>query len=54
MYLIGSILTNCCYRYDDFCVMKIEYIMYNVHDFSVLHNNAALPFICEGLYFIHM
>ena len=27
--------------YDNFCVTKIKYIMYNVQDYSVLYNNAV-------------
>ena len=27
--------------YDNFCITKIKYIMYNVQDYSVLYNNAV-------------
>ena len=36
------------YTYDNFCVTKIKYIMYNVQDSSVFYNDAVRQVICEG------
>ena len=41
------------HRYDNFCVKKIKYIMYDVQDHSVLFNNADRPIICESGHFTH-
>ena len=35
-------------------VMKIKYIMYNVQDYSILHNNDVYPVIYEGWHFTYM
>ena len=40
--------------YENFCVAKIKYIMYNVQDYSILYNNAVRSVICEGWYFLRM
>jgi len=34
---INSLEYNYYYAYDNFCVMKIKYIMYNNQDYSVLY-----------------
>jgi len=40
--------------YENFCIAKIKYIMYNVQDYSVLYKNSVLLVICEGWYFLRM
>ena len=34
--------------------MKIKYIMYNVHDYSVLYDNVVQSVIGEGRHFTHL
>ena len=42
----GSPLFN---TYDNFCVKKIQYIIYNVQDYSVLYNNGVRPAVRVGI-----
>ena len=42
----GSPLFN---TYDNFCVKKIQYIIYNVQDYSVLYNNGVRPTVRVGI-----
>jgi hypothetical protein len=37
--------------YDNFCITKIKYIMYNVQHYSILYHNAVRVAICEGWQF---
>ena len=37
----------------NFCEMKIEYIMHIAQDYRVLYNNAVSLAICEGWHFTH-
>ena len=36
------------YTYDNLCVTKNKYSMFNVQDYIVLYNNVVLPIICEA------
>jgi len=42
------------YTYNNFCVTKSKFIMYNIQGNSVLYNNAVRRFICEGWHFPQM
>jgi hypothetical protein len=35
------------HTYDNVCVTKIKYSIFNVQDYIVLYNNVVLPIICE-------
>ena len=48
-----SLIKLIYYISDNFCVMKIKHIMYNVQDYSVLYNSAVLLVMREGWHFTY-
>ena len=41
------------YTYDNFCVTKAKYIMYNVQIIELIPNNDVRPVVSEGCHFTH-
>jgi hypothetical protein len=42
------------YTYDNFCVAKIKFIMYDIQDYYIIYTNGICPVISEGWYFSQM